>query len=137
MRVCLCLVPVRRLGWVLRRWSQGPVFLQILALLKGIDGFEAMAPDSPEFIHNIVRERRPFRTTIIRTATIASTSANRCQTDRPRRAAKLELLSHWTHLWSRVAVSCPRHEAARAQVEATKLAFADRTAYYSGAHRGE
>lgn len=33
-------------------WSQGPVFLQQLALLKGID-FSAFGPESPEFVHYI------------------------------------------------------------------------------------
>ncbi|ARP82820.1 gamma-glutamyltransferase [Bordetella genomosp. 8] len=31
-------------------WSQGPVFLQTLALLKGA-GLDAMGPSSPEFVH--------------------------------------------------------------------------------------
>lgn len=34
-------------------WSQAPVFLQQLALLKGYD-LEAMRPDSAEFIHTVV-----------------------------------------------------------------------------------
>ncbi len=33
-------------------WSQGPVFLQQLALLKGID-FSAFGPESPEFVHYV------------------------------------------------------------------------------------
>jgi gamma-glutamyltranspeptidase/glutathione hydrolase len=44
-------------GWTVGKcgpWSQGPVFLQQLALLKGVVGFEKMAPDSAEFIHTVV-----------------------------------------------------------------------------------
>ena len=44
-------------GWTLAKcgaWSQAPVFLQQLALLKHVDGFEKMAPDSPEYVHTVV-----------------------------------------------------------------------------------
>ena len=34
-------------------WSQGPVFLQQLALLKGFD-LAAMGPESPEFVHTVI-----------------------------------------------------------------------------------
>jgi gamma-glutamyltranspeptidase/glutathione hydrolase len=34
-------------------WSQGPVFLQSLAILKGYD-LAAMAPESPDFIHTVI-----------------------------------------------------------------------------------
>ena len=34
-------------------WGQGPVFLQTLALLKGID-LGAMDPDGAEFVHTVV-----------------------------------------------------------------------------------
>ncbi|WP_252106506.1 MULTISPECIES: gamma-glutamyltransferase family protein [unclassified Halomonas] len=33
-------------------WTQGPVFLQQLALLKGTD-FQAIDPESPEFVHRV------------------------------------------------------------------------------------
>jgi gamma-glutamyltranspeptidase/glutathione hydrolase len=44
-------------GWTVGKagpWSQGPVFLQMLALLKGFPELEKHAPDSPEFIHLLV-----------------------------------------------------------------------------------
>eukprot|EP01052_Picozoa_sp_SAG31_P018486 SAG31_NODE_1311_length_8869_cov_10.603535_6_plen_212_part_00 len=44
-------------GWTVAKcgpWSQAPVFLQQLALLKGVEGFDKMAPDSPEFVHTVV-----------------------------------------------------------------------------------
>jgi len=34
-------------------WSQGPVFLQSLAMLKGFD-LGAMAPDGPDFVHAVI-----------------------------------------------------------------------------------
>ena len=43
-------------GWTVGKcgaWSQAPVFLQQLALLKGLE-LDKMAPDSPEFIHTVV-----------------------------------------------------------------------------------
>jgi gamma-glutamyltranspeptidase/glutathione hydrolase len=43
-------------GWTVAKtgpWGQGPVFLQTLALLKGID-LAAMDPCSPDFVHTLV-----------------------------------------------------------------------------------
>eukprot|EP01052_Picozoa_sp_SAG31_P034593 SAG31_NODE_4065_length_3623_cov_4.472758_2_plen_720_part_00 len=48
-------------GWTVGKcgpWSQGPVFLQQLALLKGVEGFHKMAPDSPEFVHTVVESTK-------------------------------------------------------------------------------
>ena len=48
-------------GWTVGKcgpWSQGPVFLQQLALLKGIDGFAELAPDSVQHIHTVIGEWR-------------------------------------------------------------------------------
>ncbi|MCK0149199.1 gamma-glutamyltransferase family protein [Marivita sp. S6314] len=43
-------------GWTVHKtqaWSQGPVFLQTLALLKGID-IGAMDPNGAEFVHTVI-----------------------------------------------------------------------------------
>jgi gamma-glutamyltranspeptidase/glutathione hydrolase len=42
-------------GWTVGKcgpWSQGPVLLQCLALLKGFE-LQKMEPDSPEFVHTV------------------------------------------------------------------------------------
>src|SRR3546814_12955524 len=42
-------------GWTVAKcgpWSQGPAFLQQLALLKGFD-LSAMEPDGPDFVHTV------------------------------------------------------------------------------------
>jgi gamma-glutamyltranspeptidase/glutathione hydrolase len=43
-------------GWTVHKtqaWSQGPVMLQALAILKGID-LAAMNPNGPEFVHTVI-----------------------------------------------------------------------------------
>ena len=43
-------------GWMVQKtqaWSQGPVLLQALAILKGLD-LAAMDPNGPEFVHTII-----------------------------------------------------------------------------------
>lgn len=43
-------------GWMVQKtqaWSQGPVLLQALAILKGMD-LAAMDPNGPEFVHTII-----------------------------------------------------------------------------------
>lgn len=89
-------------GWTVGKcgpWSQGPVFLQQLALLKGINGFDKMSPDSPEFVS---LTRFPSRHAIFVQFVVAG-----C------------LLS--SGCMSQI----------HSVVEAGKLAFADREAYYA------